>query len=192
MPRAFVTFACSLLSVCASVNACKSDSSSDPVDGGSPPKGDGGTLVEPDAGFLGISATVDGMPVTFIEQRNAYASSAGELTTMKAFLLKSPTNAGTSFVITIDAEKTGHYECAVPGATLAYTKDDNSYGAIATNADGGSEGNCKIDLTAYGANVDDLIEGTFEGTLYRVVGSAGPQTVTVMNGRIRLPRTTDE
>jgi hypothetical protein len=192
MPRAVVAFACSALLIPALVMACKSDSTSEPTDAGSYTPGDS-TFVQPDAGFLGITATVDGMPVSFIEQRNAYASSAGELTTIKAFLLKGPTNTGPNIVLTIDAEKAGRYDCAVPGATLAYTKDDgSSYGAIATNADGGSEGSCKIEITSYAANVGELIEGTFEGTLYRFVGTGGPQTVTVTNGRFRIPRTTDE
>jgi hypothetical protein len=163
-------------------------------EGGTLPPGEGGPVVGEDAGFQGISATVDGVSASYVEQRAAYGSSAGDLTTMRAFRDPLPFNAGHGVVLTIDAERPGTYPCALPGATMALYRDDAQevrYGALVYE-DGGARGSCSITITAYG-DVASFIEGTFEGTLRKTAGPpAVPAQVTITNGRFRLRRNIDE
>lgn len=196
MARALLS-ACGIALVVAAFFACSEDEerkedAGTESDGGT---GESGTFVEEDAGFQGITATVDGVEATYTEQRAAYGSSAGELTTLRAFRDPSPPNAGHGVILTIDAERPGSYPCGVPGSTMALYRDDGQeirYGALTFDEDGGLGGSCTIEITTYGA-IAEFIEGTFSGTLLKTAGppSAPPQIV-VTNGRFRLRRNLDE
>jgi hypothetical protein len=195
MRRAFV-FACCAGFLLASTFSCGDENPTERTDagtdGGPLQPGDGGPPAE-DAGFQGISLTIDGTSATYTEQRAAYGSSAGQLTTLRAFRDQTPFNAGHGAVLTLDAEMTGTFPCAVPGATLAVyqdTTEDVRYGALAFDNDGGLGGSCSITITAYG-NVAEFIEGTFQGTLLKTAGP-GPNQIVVTNGRFRLRRNIDE
>lgn len=200
MRRVFLLGGCAAIA-CAAFVACSDEDPSklgdagSSTDGGNIPIGEGGTPIGEDAGFQGITATVSGMGVSYTEQRAAYGSSAGDLTTLRAFRDPTPANAGNGIVLTIDAEQPGTYPCAVPGATLALYQDgaqEVRYGALAFDNDGGLGGRCSITITAYGS-VAEFIEGTFEGTLLKTAGPpALPAQVTVTSGRFRLRRNVDE
>jgi hypothetical protein len=193
MLRHAPTFAVAAVLAATGVPACSSDDEKKP-------EGDAGTTRPPpaqqDAGFEGVTASVDGVMVSYTQQRTAYASSAGDLTTIRAFLGAAPANAGEGFVLTLDAETAGKYPCAVPGATLAFYKDDGAspvrFGALVSIDGGPPSGSCTITIDTYGG-LGDVIEGSFEGTLPRVVGpAAAPAQVVVTNGRFRIRRASDE